>query len=94
MERGQASGSLQPISPDWLVQKSLRFSRSEVFDCEATPELLDERAGRAGRVWLALAEGTLKYALRRKAGAGTWQLFCFDPNGAKVELDFDASEMM
>lgn len=32
------------------------------------------------------------YDLRRQAGAGTWQLFSFDPNGAKVELDFDPSE--
>jgi len=37
------------------------------------------------------ASGT-KYDLRQQPGAGTWQLFCFDPNGAKVELDFDASE--
>ena len=33
-----------------------------------------------------------KYDLRQQDGAGTWQLFCHDPNGAKVELDFDASE--
>jgi catechol 2,3-dioxygenase-like lactoylglutathione lyase family enzyme len=32
------------------------------------------------------------YTLGRQAGAGTWQLFCHDPNGAKVELDFDAAE--
>lgn len=32
------------------------------------------------------------YELRRQAGAGTWQLFTFDPNGAKVELDFDPAE--
>jgi catechol 2,3-dioxygenase-like lactoylglutathione lyase family enzyme len=32
------------------------------------------------------------YDLRRQKGAGTWQLFCLDPNGAKVELDFDADE--
>jgi catechol 2,3-dioxygenase-like lactoylglutathione lyase family enzyme len=32
------------------------------------------------------------YDLRQQRGAGTWQLFCHDPNGAKVELDFDASE--
>lgn len=34
------------------------------------------------------------YELRRTAGSrdGVWQLFCFDPNGAKVELDFKASE--
>ena len=32
------------------------------------------------------------YDLRRQKGAGTWQLFCHDPNGAKVELDFEAHE--
>lgn len=37
------------------------------------------------------AEG-VRYDLRRQRGAGTWQLFCHDPNGAKVELDFDPSE--
>ena len=36
----------------------------------------------------------VKYDLRRQAGAGTWQLFCHDPNGAKVELDFDAAESL
>jgi catechol 2,3-dioxygenase-like lactoylglutathione lyase family enzyme len=33
-----------------------------------------------------------RYELRQQAGAGTWQLFTHDPNGAKVELDFDSSE--
>lgn len=32
------------------------------------------------------------YQVRRQAGAGTWQLFCHDPNGAKVELDFSPDE--
>jgi catechol 2,3-dioxygenase-like lactoylglutathione lyase family enzyme len=36
----------------------------------------------------------VRYDLRRQAGAGTWQLFCHDPNGAKVELDFDPSETL
>ena len=36
----------------------------------------------------------VKYDLRRQAGSGTWQLFTFDPNGARVELDFDASESL
>ena len=36
----------------------------------------------------------IDYDLRRQAGAGTWQLFSFDPNGAKVELDFDAAETL
>jgi catechol 2,3-dioxygenase-like lactoylglutathione lyase family enzyme len=39
-------------------------------------------------------ERGLKYDLRQQAGAGTWQLFSFDPNGAKVELDFDPSETL
>jgi catechol 2,3-dioxygenase-like lactoylglutathione lyase family enzyme len=39
-------------------------------------------------------EAGIKYDLRRQAGTGTWQLFCHDPNGAKVELDFDASESL
>jgi catechol 2,3-dioxygenase-like lactoylglutathione lyase family enzyme len=36
----------------------------------------------------------VKYDLRRQTGSGTWQLFCYDPNGAKVELDFDAGETL
>jgi len=39
-------------------------------------------------------ERGLKYDLRRQAGAGTWQLFTLDPNGAKVELDFDPAEAL
>jgi hypothetical protein len=35
----------------------------------------------------------LKYELRQQRGAGTWQLFTLDPNGARVELDFDPSEL-
>ena len=35
-----------------------------------------------------------KYELRQQAGAGTWQLFSHDPNGARVELDFEASESL
>ena len=34
------------------------------------------------------------YTLKRQAGSGTWQLFCFDPTGARVELDFAASESL
>ena len=36
----------------------------------------------------------LKHDLRQQAGSGTWQLFSVDPNGAKVELDFAASETL
>lgn len=34
----------------------------------------------------------IPYDLRRQKGSGTWQLFCLDPNGAKVELDFEPHE--
>lgn len=35
---------------------------------------------------------SLPYECRRLPGAGTWQVFFHDPNGARVELDFDAAE--
>jgi catechol 2,3-dioxygenase-like lactoylglutathione lyase family enzyme len=34
----------------------------------------------------------IAYDLRRQAESNVWQLFVSDPNGARVELDFDASE--
>lgn len=34
----------------------------------------------------------VQYTLGRQVGAGTWQLFCHDPSGARVELDFDPAE--
>ncbi len=42
----------------------------------------------------SLKERGIEYDLRRLANNadGQWQLFCHDPNGARVELDFDAAE--
>ena len=34
----------------------------------------------------------IKYELRKQVGSGTWQLFFFDPNDAKIEIDFDPGE--
>ena len=34
----------------------------------------------------------IAYDLRRQNESGVWQLFCFDPSGARVELDFEAHE--
>ena len=39
-----------------------------------------------------LKSRSIEYDLRRLDDANVWQLFFFDPNGAKVELDFDLSE--
>jgi catechol 2,3-dioxygenase-like lactoylglutathione lyase family enzyme len=34
----------------------------------------------------------IEHDCRRQTGSGVWQVFFFDPNGARVELDFAASE--
>jgi catechol 2,3-dioxygenase-like lactoylglutathione lyase family enzyme len=34
----------------------------------------------------------IHYACRQQPGTGLWQVFFFDPNGARVELDFAAGE--
>jgi catechol 2,3-dioxygenase-like lactoylglutathione lyase family enzyme len=39
-----------------------------------------------------LTEHGIKYDLRRLPSTGAWQLFCLDPSGARVELDFEPSE--
>lgn len=39
-----------------------------------------------------LESNGIAYDLRRQADSGVWQLFCFDPNGARVELDFSPTE--
>jgi catechol 2,3-dioxygenase-like lactoylglutathione lyase family enzyme len=39
-----------------------------------------------------LAAKCVAFECRRQVGSGIWQVFCHDPNGAKVELDFAAAE--
>jgi catechol 2,3-dioxygenase-like lactoylglutathione lyase family enzyme len=39
-----------------------------------------------------LKEKSVAYELRKLPTYGTWQLFFHDPNGAKVEIDFDPAE--
>lgn len=34
----------------------------------------------------------IAHTVSRQVGTGIWQVFCHDPMGAKVELDFDPSE--
>jgi len=45
----------------------------------------------AGTVGRLKAKG-IAFDLRRLPGYHTWQLFFVDPNGAKVEIDFDPAE--
>ena len=39
-----------------------------------------------------LEEQGIDFVLRQQVGTRIWQIFCHDPMGAKVELDFDPSE--
>jgi NADPH:quinone reductase-like Zn-dependent oxidoreductase len=54
---GQASGAMQPIHPDWLVQKSLSFSRPVIFAYLTQAEQLQRRCQ---RLWAALADGSIR----------------------------------
>jgi catechol 2,3-dioxygenase-like lactoylglutathione lyase family enzyme len=35
----------------------------------------------------------LEHTCRRQVNSGVWQVFFFDPNGARVEVDFAADEL-
>jgi catechol 2,3-dioxygenase-like lactoylglutathione lyase family enzyme len=39
-----------------------------------------------------LKQKGIPFELRRLPQYGTWQLFFFDPNNAKIEIDYDKSE--
>jgi catechol 2,3-dioxygenase-like lactoylglutathione lyase family enzyme len=39
-----------------------------------------------------LKQNNVSYELRKLPAYGTWQLFFHDPNGAKIEIDFDPAE--
>ena len=41
----------------------------------------------------ALVTYNVEHICRRQTESGTWQVFFFDPNGARVELDFPADEI-
>jgi len=45
-----------------------------------------------GAITSKLKEKGIKYDLRKQPDSGVWQLFCFDPSGARVELDFSPQE--
>ena len=44
-------------------------------------------------VLATLSDAKLEHVCRKQTGTGTWQVFFHDPNGARVELDFDAGEV-
>ena len=44
------------------------------------------------RTVATLKANDIEYNLRKQNDSGVWQLFCFDPSGARVELDFPATD--
>jgi catechol 2,3-dioxygenase-like lactoylglutathione lyase family enzyme len=69
-----------------IAGRALPEQRSGVLDHMAFS------ASNLGAVVEKLKSRNIEYQLRRQNESGTWQLFCFDPSGARVELDFDPSE--
>ena len=58
------------------------------------PHGLQRQRRAEGREGAASTHAASSTTCASQAGAGTWQLFSHDPNGAKVELDFEASETL
>ncbi len=59
------------------------------------PGVIDHMAFSASGLPATLAQldaRGLKYACRQQVGSGVWQVFFFDPNGARVELDFPSHD--
>ncbi len=48
-------------------------------------------AGLADTLALLTARN-IQHTCRKQVGSGVWQVFFHDPNGARVELDFEADE--
>jgi catechol 2,3-dioxygenase-like lactoylglutathione lyase family enzyme len=69
-----------------VVRKTLPQPRAGVLDHMAFS------ASNLPATVAKLKQRNIKYNLGRQVETGTWQLFMHDPNGAKVELDFPASE--
>jgi catechol 2,3-dioxygenase-like lactoylglutathione lyase family enzyme len=69
-----------------VAGRSLPASRAGVLD-----HMAFSGTGLAATATLLRNEG-IEYVLRRLPGSGLWQMFFHDPSGAKVEIDFDATE--
>ena len=61
------------------------------------PGVIDHMAFSAHGLAATIAKleaAELKHACRKQTGTGIWQVFFFDPNGARVELDFAPDETL
>ncbi|MDR4652249.1 MAG: VOC family protein [Nitrosomonas sp.] len=83
----------------WLYAKDKNHSILHIMAGRPMPEhapgVIDHMAFTATglqSVIDTLKHHGISYKLNRMPELGIWQLFCFDPDGAKVELDFAAEE--
>ena len=81
----------------WLYCKDqpiLHIMADKPMPAEA-PGVIDHMAFTASNLQSVvdkLNQNGVKFKLQRMNDLEIWQLFCHDPDGAKVELDFAASE--
>ena len=84
----------------WLFPERGYTPAGEVFDgCllggDLRPGVIDHIAfsgdDPAGTL-AALKAHNVEHTCRRQVDSGVWQVFFFDPNGAKVEVDFASVE--
>lgn len=89
-----------PIPVIWLYNDGKPIlhiiERDEIPDGTGVLDHMAFRATGLPELISRLAERKVAYDLRRVpeggANAGVWQLFFQDPNGARIEVDLDASE--
>jgi catechol 2,3-dioxygenase-like lactoylglutathione lyase family enzyme len=95
---GLEQGYRPPFNFDglWLYaggRPILHISASKVPDSSAG--VIDHIAFSAKDLKATIARlqaGAIEYRLTRQVGTNLWQVFCHDPMGARVELDFDGAE--
>jgi len=95
---GFTEGPRPPLSFDgaWMYAGGRAILHISEAKLPADPEgVLDHLAFSAtdlkGTV-ARLKAHKIEYTLQQQVGSGTWQIFCHDPCGAKVELDFQPDE--
>ncbi|MBX3641346.1 MAG: VOC family protein [Nitrosomonas sp.] len=98
---GLTEGYRPPMASEgvWLYAKDKNHSILHVMAGRPMPEhapgVIDHMAFTATglqSVIDTLKQQGIPYRLNRMAELGIWQLFCNDPDGAKVEMDFAADE--
>ncbi len=98
---GLTEGYRPPMesSGAWLYAKDPNHSVLHIMAerpmPESAPGVIDHMAFTATNLQSVidtLKQQGITYRLNRMKELGIWQLFCFDPDGAKVELDFSADE--